>query len=252
MKKIINISLLILTIFLVSTQSVKAAVEDIYYTNDNGISFTKQEYDYFSAMYYDGYQKNMTASDMAKFNGYELNPDLVESVEVDDSKDYFKNGGFSLMATSVETTAKILKISKGTGDFPIITINVIWKGSPKVRSYDLIGAMLAGTSSLGSPATTLRYTGGGITPSALKEVSNGFGASIKLPSSGTGIIVSQTFSVYKGGRVYASYQHAKKSLTLNNSQSFTINASGLGGVFFFNNSSIRDKYDAMEGVYVSV
>ena len=36
------------------------AEEDIYYTNDNGVSLTKTEYDFFTKMYWDGYQEFVT------------------------------------------------------------------------------------------------------------------------------------------------------------------------------------------------
>ena len=98
----------------------------------------------------------------------------------------------------------------------------------------------------------MSYSSGTVSPSSTRTLSNGFGASIKLPSSGTNIVVSQTYSVYTGGTVYASYQHAKSTVTLSQSLDFTISGGGLGEVFYFSNSSIRSKYDGMGGVYMDV
>ena len=72
-----------------------------------------------------------------------------------------------------------------------------------------------------------------------------------MPSSGSNIIVSQSFSTTLGGTVYASYQHATSSISLASSKYYTISKSGYGKVFsFYNNMS--SKYDGMGGVYIDV
>ena len=250
MKKIINISFVLVVSLLIGIVSVNA--EEYYYINDNGITFTKEEYDFFTAMYYDGYQALMTQEDMARFDGVEKDASKVETKVYDESK-IFVPSTSQTRGTVHETNAKRLQISKsGSGTLIMIAVSCTWKSNPNVRSYDLIGARLNNTSLASGISSSLSYSGGTIYPSATKTLTNGFGASIKLPSSGTNIVASQTYAVYSGGRVYASYQHAKSSVTLNQSQSFGIGAGGLGGVFTFSNGNITAKYDAMGGVYIDV
>ena len=159
---------------------------------------------------------------------------------------------YSLQYVYYETTAKKLQMSSTGGSYPVMVLSVTWKGSPNVRSYDLIGAYLSGTSLIGNASSTLTYSGGNVSPSATKYTGSGFGSSLLLPSSGSNIIVSTTFMESSGGTVFGSYQHAKKLISLSNSQSFTTSVSGLGSVFYFSNTNIRAKYDAMGGVHMSV
>ena len=53
------------------------------------------------------------------------------------------------------------------------------------------------------------------------------------------------------GVVRASYQHAKRTSTLNKSHKFTISSDGYGGVFEFD-KSVKYYYDAMNGVKLSL
>ena len=151
------------------------------------------------------------------------------------------------MGTAVETQSKKLKISKFNNN---IAISCSWKASPNVRSYDLIGAYLNGPKVLGGPTSTITYSGGTIRPSAEKETSKGFGSVLKMPTGGNSIVISTTFTISGSGRIYGSYQHAKSSISLNKAKSFNISSSGLGQVFSFSSVSIRNKYDAMSGVYI--
>lgn len=52
-------------------------------------------------------------------------------------------------------------------------------------------------------------------------------------------------SNYFGNSISGTYQHAKKDITLAKSRSYTISASGLGGVLKHNYASY---YDAMQGI----
>lgn len=49
--------------------------------------------------------------------------------------------------------------------------------------------------------------------------------------------------------VYITYQHARHSnITFAQSQSYSISPSGLGGVLYFSNSTVRSYYDGMQGI----
>ena len=243
MKKGINLVLLLLVGLFVSFISVKA--EDYYYINDNGVTFTREQYEFISEMYYDGYQAYMTEDDMAYFDGIDMIPGTVETKTYEDFS--YIGGGYQLMATSHETASKRLKIAKSGS---AVAVTCAWKKSPNVRSYDLIGVYLNGPSIIGSGSARINYSGGTIYPSNEKQPSNGYGAVIKLPTGGNSIVASTTFAVTGSGRIYGSYQHAAASISLANASSFTIGNGGLGNVFKFSSTTISNKYDAMGGVFI--
>lgn len=248
MKKFLNY-VMIFVLLMIITTSVNA--QEIYYENSNGITFTKEEYDFFSKMYYDGYQATMTKDDMQIFEGRELNPDKVESSSYIDKS--YNPKAILTKGNYHETQAKILKISKSGVVDPLIAITAQWKYSPNVRSYDLIGAYFSGNISLiTGTGSKVSYAGGSTYPSAEKVVSNGFGSVLLLPANGRDIVASSTFIVSGSGTVFGSYQHAKSAISLNNAKSFSISYSGLGNVFYFSNMNIRAKYDAMQGVSIGV
>lgn len=240
MKKYLYLSLILVIGLFIGMISVSA--KDYYYVNDNGITFTKDQYDFISEMYYVGYQAYMTEDDMKFFDGIKMIPGSVES------KTYVDYDGYPTRGNYHETASKILQISKINN---VIAISCAWKKSPNVRSYDVIGTYLNGPSISGGVGTVLTYSGGVVSPSATKKPSNGYGAVLKLPNSGNSFIASTTFNVTGSGRVYGSYQHAKQSISLNNAKSFTIGNGGLGNVFIYS-SSIASKYDQMSGVFVDV
>ena len=78
---------------------------------------------------------------------------------------------------------------------------------------------------------------------------NGFGVSFKLPTGGSSLNITQMFEVSIGGTVYASYQHANKTSTLDKSKDYSISKNGYGGVFLFSTLS-SSYYDGMDGVYI--
>ena len=83
------------------------------------------------------------------------------------------------------------------------------------------------------------------------KTTNGIGNSVELPSTGEDIIVDTCFTVTRGGTVYGSYQHAMQSTTLANSQNYTLDYLGYGGVFLYYGNAIGI-YDGMNGVDIDV
>lgn len=238
MKKILKLFILITSVVCVQTY----AKENSYYINENNVSFSKEQYDYFTAMFYDGYQDLITQEEFNTYNEAEMKAENVETKYLN---------SVSPLSTLHETPAKQLKISKSVSSTSKISVVLTWKGTPKVKSYDVIGSYLEGVSSIGNVITRLSYSSGSYDSNEIKSFNNGFGVSIKLPSSGSNIIVSQSFNTTLGGTVYASYQHATSSISLASSKYYTISKSGYGKVFsFYNNMS--SKYDGMGGVYIDV
>ena len=156
-----------------------------------------------------------------------------------------------LRGTVVDTAMKHIVISKSCDSTKcFITTNASWKSNPKVRSYDVIGARFSGSSLINVISTKVYSSSGTSTYSNYVNKTNGFGCSVKLPTS-SNIQVIQKFNTNKSGRVYASYQHAVSNISLANSKKYTISSVGMGGVFSFNNS-VASYYDNTQGVYIDL
>ena len=241
-KKIIFI--MILTIFL---PIYNTNAEEVYYTNKYNVRLTKEEYEFLSKFYWEGYQDDMTLNDYQEFVESNIMNGEFETVEIN----HLENEGLILYSTSHETNSKTMKISKSCNSKCSISVVVTWKNVPNTKSYDVIGAYLDGVNLLSKVSTNAKASG--ITNSIfeIKKDNNGFGASISLPTSGSSYVISQTYTVSKGGTVYASYQHAKSSISLANSKNYTISREGYGGVFKFSGIA-TNIYDAMGGVSITV
>lgn len=61
------------------------------------------------------------------------------------------------------------------------------------------------------------------------------------------------FNENVGKTAYGTYQHARNSnITLTQAKSYTFNSNGLGGVVYFNNSTVKNYYDGMQGLSSSI
>ncbi len=167
------------------------------------------------------------------------------------SKSYDGMSEVSPFNANHETGSKILTIKESCASDCTITMTATWKAMPRVRSYDIIGTRLKNVSLLNTSTTKVikdsTYTSSADT--VYKD--NGFGVSVKLPTGGNSLIITQYFKVSKGGTVYGSYQHATRTISLANSKNYTISPNGLGGVFQFNNG-YNSYYDSMAGVDIAV
>ncbi len=236
MKKSILIISLLSFIFFISSDNVFAS--DIYFVNDNNVSFSKEEYDFLTRLYWDGCQNLFTTSDYSRFvKSNIMNGEL--SVKVNET--------IMPLGTYHETNAKVLKIAKVCNSDCLISVVLTWKGYPNTRSYDVMGVYLENTSLTSSPATFVTNS----SETYMQKFSNGFGVSLKLPTGNVDIVASQSFRVSKGGHVYASYQHAKSSISLANSKNYTLAKSGYGRVFKFSGTAVNI-YDQMGGVDIAV
>lgn len=242
MKKILFIGVMICIIFF-NVGIINVSASDAYFVSDYGVSLSKEEYDFVSNFLYDGYQKSMTEQDYEIILGNGVNND-IERVEY--------NPIMPLGSTHT-TGSKSLNISKTSlGSTTLVSIVATWTAIPLVKDYDLIGAYLDKVSLTGGVSTRVQYPNGNDSASYTKTAYNGVGASIKLPNVNTSnIIVSQVFNVTGSGHVYASYQHATKTVGLANSKKFTFSMGGFGNVFALDNA-IYNSYDHMRGVDITI
>lgn len=241
MKKTI---ILLFSITIIITSITYTNAKSIYFTNDNKVNLTKEEYEFINEIFYNGYQNIMTLDDYNDIFSEDILNSEIEIKTID-------NNSFQPLSDVHTTKSKTIKIAKACATNCLISVTVNWSKSPVIRSYDVIGARMENTSIIEYPKVTITNTSGTTRSEDIDRYNNGFGMSIKLLSSGDDMIINQRYYVSKGGRVYASYQHATKSITLNNSKKYTISSNGYGGVFLFD-SSVKDIYDKMQGVYIDV
>lgn len=243
-----SITVLTILICLLSFGNVYAS-EDIYYTNENGVSMTKREYDFFSEMYWDGYQEYMKQADYNMYASKGFYNFKVNKAE-------YEEPNVSPFALIHETTAKKLEMTYGCNGGSC-TMNTIlqWKGDPTVKSYDVIGSYgSGGITRVSTPITTLTWSGPGIEYiDRVYSGNNGWGTSVLLQNSTTAMRIVQyvNINVASNGVYYSSYQHARENVSLETSKSYTIGFGGYGGVFFFNGNAVG-KYDHMAGVNVAL
>lgn len=220
--------------------------KDIYYENKNGVTFTKEEYDFLSFMFWPGSQDLMTTNDYNKFiNSGIMFGDIKSDEYVE------KNIGIIPYAIEYDTPAKKLNIVSSCTSDCLISVTLKWKGTPAIKSYDVIGAYLDNTSLQSNIITALSTSSNTSYSNEIKQFNNGFGVSVELPRYGNNMVISQTFRVARQGTVYASYQHATRSISLNDSKNYTLSRTGYGGVFNFSGTA-ANTYDRMNGVSISL
>ncbi len=253
-------------------------------TNNNGIVISEEEYNNFSKVYSDAYLMTMTEEQYARLKTYDYNnvktekkyilstynPRLMLTTEKEITKeeyDNFKEPEVMPLLNSdgayVESAAKELTLNLiGGTTINNIIAGATWKGIPKTRSFDVIGFRgfdfdFVYGSQYGEQiyvkngkfeTITYAWNHGNV-----KRLDNGFGISMNIVNDDITYLqliaeaeVAPT-SAYPA--IYASYQHAIASVSLANSQNYTMGGSGLGGVFIYP-YSISQKYDGMTGVYL--
>lgn len=194
--------------------------------------------------------------------------------------------------TYKKLTVNVLDASTATyRNRKIVSSNLYWKKVPKIKSYDIFAARLENgeifknsengqmtsvehefDENCGIPGTEehttqfkpgaagwnmqkgkITYTGLGFT-AQLKEHSSVCKTDLgPIFSKATSYKASLNFMAYQGTKVFVSYQHAAKEVSLSSVQKkYTFSNSGLGNVIYFSDTSIRDSYDAMKGVSITL
>lgn len=240
MKKTLFVVVLICLFMFTKNVSAK----EIYYTNNNGVEFTYEEYDFLTRMYWDECQDLM---DLEQYDAF-IESNIMYG-EFDSKSITFQD--IMPRGTIISNNNRTLKISKSCSDDCFIAVSHTWHGTPAVKGYDVMGAYLENTQLLTNPSTSVSSTAGISYPNALQKLTNGFGVSLMLPENGVSPVIGQTFSVTKGGHVYASYQHAMSSISLANSKNYTMSKAGYGGVFKFSGTAVN-VYDRFSGVDIAV
>ena len=223
-----------------------SAKEKPYYTNHNGVEMNETEYK--NVLKINGLESldNLTQDMFDEYLDFYSSPNLkIETISNDNFYDLIP------YSQTHDTNYKKLKISTITSQTSskMIVVRLEWKAIPNVKSYDVMGVRLYNTSFQSSISNLMLFDGVNKTIDGSKQFSNGYGASIKIPDNCSTILLQQSFKVAPGGRVYASYQHAIRNISLADSTNFSISDNGLGSVFAFGNNNLFDK---MAGVDITI
>ena len=243
-------------ILLFSVCFLNVYADEVYYTNGNGVDFTEGEYNFYTDMFWEGFQENVTQDMLDTLNYYGFIGQPITTVEYDEDNTMGTlNPVYNPQGLVHETASKKLAMSKScTSSNCYISVVLTWKKQPNVKSYDVIGALLYGNLDLvGEPDTWLGYSGGTLFYGDEYYVGGGFGTSVKVQTSTTYMQIGQSYIVSGTGTLYASYQHATSNITKATSQLYTVGYGGWGGVFHFYGNAVG-KFDHMGGVntYISV
>lgn len=221
---------------------------DAYYTNDNGLEFTEFQYNLMTNILNETLVAEMSEEEYDNFGVNNMNPEntklaLEEGTEND--------SGIMPLGTFHETQSKKFSItSTCSSSNCMITTTVVWKKSPAVRSYDVMGHRITNTSFTSTAALLTLDTNKDLyTYDDKKGASNGIGCAVKLPSDETINYIAMSTTVQPQGRVYGSYQHAIKNITLSTAMNFSFSDNGYGNVFLYP-SSYDLTFDQMAGVYL--
>lgn len=288
MKRII-LNLMAITTILTAcyTTTVQAEEGNAYYTNNNGVEMTQEQYEMLLEYYSEPYIAAMseeqflreTASPQTKVDEKTIyvetksfintRGEIVSTEENLITEEEYNsinpNARTSCGNLCWETTYKKLQVttsSLANGGFKLIT-ETRWKKMPKVKSYDVIGfrwenksASFTLTDYYGNQSyiadeyyTNINYPNG---VTNANEASNGVGISMNLADEADSdyVLSLVAFGVIQPlGQVsfYHTYQHAQSNISLTNSQKYSFGATGLGGVLKFS-GSIGNTYDKMQGI----
>ena len=151
MKKLLPLLLLSTAVIGVVKVNAESSSNDYYYTNPNGIKLTEKEYNLVKNMFDERFLEVMNQEDYDYINRLD---DNNRDVELKTEEPTY----IGSRSTYLETQAKKLVIGKScTTDDCVITISNTWKYEPRVKSYDVIGAMLVGTTFRAGASTIFKF-----------------------------------------------------------------------------------------------
>ena len=211
-------------IFLISITNAS----EYYYINDNGVSLNQEEYKYVISMFSTEFVNSMTLED---YNNIIVNNDISSNIEVKKVEQLI-----SPCNTEFSSGNKTLYIAKSCSSGQcLISLTLKWNSVPSIKSYDVFGSRFDGS---------IDYVIKPITKVTTDEKSyNVYDVNY--------FVITQYFTVSGSGTIYSSYQHAKKGINESQSKKYNISQSGYGNVFNFENS-VKDYYDAMNGVFINL
>lgn len=253
-----------------------------YYTNNNGVEMTQAEYEKMVDIFSERKTANLTQDDFDKYKNREIaesstlyqkvyyqngevigEEDITES-EFNNAKEFENScAPYSDTSQAIETSYKRLSAQLFTDNS--ITGILSWKKVPYTKSYDVFAMRFQYfdyTSFVGAQdyyengiVTRIKYD---MSSPGFKAQSTGWGISMNLKDgdniTGYDLVVETQLSLQnttsKIAHAYVTYQHAQSDLTREQSMSYSMSISGLGGVLYYSDTTIRNKYDDMTGLHL--
>ena len=140
MKKWIAIFLIVSVLFIGN----RVYAEE-YYTNHRGVSFTKQQYDFYTDLMHEGFQESITQEALDEIDWNDLDSLTIQKTSLCPMPTTERVPLLRDDNPIVTTSAKSLVMVNVCGNtFCSILSNVEWYGIPNQQSYDVIGAYLDG------------------------------------------------------------------------------------------------------------
>ena len=226
--------------------TLQVNAEEVYYTTSSGVELTETEYRYLTTLFWDDYVENISESQVEEYRNEGWFEGRLVSASTTDNETMCP-----VQSTLHQTPYKTLSIGATCISDCLVSIVNTWDVNPGVRSWDVIGAYLTNVSLTQHDVTYVYSSSGSESYNNLKTTSSGIGNSVKLPSSGSGIVVNTVFRTTAGGHIFGSYQHATEDITLWVSKNYNFSLGGYGSVFSFSGNAIG-KYDGMAGVDIAV
>lgn len=228
MKKILYIFIFLFAL----TFGVNSVSASAFYVNTNGVEFTREQYEYISDLYYDGYQDTMNQIELDKMINLSLFGQPIVSVESDSI--FLPENNYVINGSTVTQNGVTTKITKSCTTECLVVLKATWSLIPTINSYDVIGFRLSNASIDTINKATITGTNYSVTyqPSSARQFSNGFGYSVKL---GNAMGMKITTSMYT---TTSGYQHANYNVSLATSQLYTISLAGYGNALFKYNNAV--------------
>ena len=261
---------------------------NIYYINYNDVEMTKEEYDliynnfgdlvkYISQTDFNAALLNINSIITLKeeelyiktttYNDYYFGNMQID--EIISEEDYnllstTNTGNCDVDDVCYQTNAKRISLKiyvlLESKTYTFITTN-LWKKKPNVTSFDIIASRWVDSN---NKFSMTNYYGEQLADNGIVEYSY-LGGNSKYASNGVGIsmnildncawnqeqlTIQGKFYGATSFQYFTTYQHAVSSTNLTESKNYTFSggSTSLGGVLNFANSSIRNKYDGMQGI----
>ncbi len=222
---------------------------------ENKLQLVEDNYEYLKGIYPDFVIDVMSCEEIES---------VIEQNYVLTSTDEYKEYEPTRASDTHATASKMVQVNHyASGTSALVTLHALWYTIPTVRSHDILALRFNGptysfstTSSYFQYSTSTTSYQSNYTSSSnnVTSASNGIGFTYKLPTNSdlNDMYFFMSTNVTGGGTIAGSYQHATSYVSKANAMNYTFSATGLGGVIKHASSSIRNKYDGMGGVSISV
>lgn len=285
MKKLLSALLIGTCIFAIN--DVKAS--EIYYTNNKNVEMTQEEYNILiergvgeewianiSQHHFDFFTspnfKIESQSTIYLKSEIRYNDNIIieEKNSIVTEEEYENSNEKNLRSGMYETTYKKIElVAQQNGSTWALNMKNTWKQIPKVKSYDVIATTWLNAnnqykvygysgyqSCKDATGNTLftSYSSGG--SNSVVE-NDGIGISMNIYDDAVSDLVNVLYIegsfASSGGAliVNSTYQHATQNVSLAQSKSYTFPGT-VGGVLNFNSATIKNMYDQMQGVSITI